>query len=68
MHFSRPTVRETNTIGKPLPMSWPAARIFRAISFEALANRDKVVVEDSASLDGMCSHSSVQISQAGGDP
>ena len=35
-----PTVRETNTIGQPLPMSWPAARIFRAISSKALANRD----------------------------
>ena len=38
MHFSRRTVRETNTIGKPLPMSWPAARIFRAISFEVLVD------------------------------
>jgi hypothetical protein len=30
----------TNTTGKPLPMSWPATRTFRAISFEALADRD----------------------------
>ena len=38
--FSRPTGREMNTIGRPSPMSWPAARISPAISFAALADRN----------------------------
>src|SRR6185312_939488 len=48
IHFSRPTVRETSTIGKPLRMSWPAVRIFQAISSAALVDLSVTFVADIA--------------------
>ena len=35
---------QTSTIGKPLPMSWPAVRISRANSSEASCNREVYTV------------------------